>query len=92
MHGGDVGDRWALDVAGPLPMSDGGERYVIAAVEYVTRYAVATTVNQHTANNAAEFLVTSIVLKFGRFRELLTDGTPELTGKAIEQLVVMLQA
>ncbi|POM73717.1 LOW QUALITY PROTEIN: Hypothetical protein PHPALM_9409 [Phytophthora palmivora] len=36
MHGGDVGDRWALDVAGPLPTTDDGERFVIAAVEYVT--------------------------------------------------------
>ncbi|KAE8899085.1 hypothetical protein PF005_g22095 [Phytophthora fragariae] len=33
-----------------------------------------------------------VVLKFGPFRELLTDGAPELTGKAIEQLVVLLQA
>ncbi|OWZ17293.1 hypothetical protein PHMEG_0008790 [Phytophthora megakarya] len=46
--------RWALDVAGSLLMSGGGERYVIAAVEYVTRYAVVTTVNQHTANNVGD--------------------------------------
>ncbi|KAJ8569039.1 hypothetical protein ON010_g6222 [Phytophthora cinnamomi] len=73
IRGGDVGDRWALDVAGPLPTTNGGERYVIAAVEYVTRYA-------------------NVVLKFGDFREILTDGAPELTGKVIEQLVIMLQA
>ncbi|GMF59903.1 unnamed protein product [Phytophthora fragariaefolia] len=34
----------------------------------------------------------SVVLKFGVFRERLTDGVPELTGKAMEQLVLMLQA
>jgi hypothetical protein len=33
-----------------------------------------------------------VVLRFGPFRELLTDGAPELTGKAIDQLVQMLQA
>ncbi|RAW21491.1 hypothetical protein PC110_g22066 [Phytophthora cactorum] len=33
-----------------------------------------------------------VVLKYGPFREILTDGSPELTGKAIEQLVLMLQA
>ncbi|KAE8952704.1 hypothetical protein PR001_g33177, partial [Phytophthora rubi] len=92
LRGGEVGDRWALDVAGPLPTSDGGQRYVIAAVEYVTRYAVATTVQQHTADKVAEFLMRYVVLKFGPFRELLTDGAPELTGKAIERLVVLLQA
>lgn len=92
LRGGDVGDRWALDVAGPLPTTSGGERYVIAAVEYVTRYAVAVTVKRHTAENVASFLMKHVVLKFGAFRELLTDGAPELTGKVIEQLVIMLQA
>lgn len=92
IRGGDVGDRWALDVAGPFPIADGGERYVIAAVEYVTRYAVARCVKQHTAENVATFLMEDVVLKFGVFRELLTDGAPELTGYAIDLLVNMMQA
>ncbi|KAE9265026.1 hypothetical protein PR003_g32587, partial [Phytophthora rubi] len=92
IRGGDVGDRWALDVAGPFPVADGGERYVIAALEYVTRYAVAKCVTRHTAENVAMFLVEDVVLKFGVFRELLTDGAPEMVGKEIEQLVDLLQA
>ncbi|KAE8888166.1 hypothetical protein PF005_g23800 [Phytophthora fragariae] len=92
LRGGDVGDRWALDVAGPLPTTDGGERYVIAAVEFVTRYVVAIAVKQHTADNVAAFLMKNVVLKFGAFRELLTDGAPELTGKVIEQLAILRQA
>ncbi|KAE8897284.1 hypothetical protein PF003_g18984 [Phytophthora fragariae] len=92
IRGGDVGDRWALDVAGPFPVADGGERYVIAALEYVTRYAVAKCVTRYTAENVATFLMEDVVLKFGVFREILTDGAPELTGKSIEQLVLMLQS
>eukprot|EP00644_Phytophthora_capsici_P016999 jgi/Phyca11/129340/e_gw1.83.32.1 len=92
LHGGDVCDRWALDVAGPLPVTEGGNRYVIAALEYVTRYAVAGVVKEHTAESVAKFLMQNVVLKFGTFREILTDGAPELTGKAMDQLVVLLQA
>ncbi|KAE8904474.1 hypothetical protein PF007_g25363 [Phytophthora fragariae] len=92
LRGGDVGDRWALDVAGPFPVADGGERYVIAALEYVARYAVAKCVTRHTAENVAVFLVEDVVLKFGVFRELLTDRAPEMVGKVIEQLVDLLQA
>ncbi|OWZ15676.1 DNA/RNA polymerase [Phytophthora megakarya] len=44
IHGGDVCDRWALDVAGPFSVANGGDRYVVAAVEYVTRTAVARCV------------------------------------------------
>ncbi|OWY94973.1 Enzymatic Polyprotein [Phytophthora megakarya] len=92
IHGGDVCDRWALDVAGPFPVANGGDRYVVAAVVYVTRYAVARCVKQHTAENVAAFLMEEIVLKFGTFRELLTDGAPEMAGKVVEVLVDMLQA
>ncbi|POM73500.1 Hypothetical protein PHPALM_9651, partial [Phytophthora palmivora] len=58
MRGGDVGDRWALDVAGPFPISNGA---------YVTRYAVARCVHEHTAKSVATFLMEDIVLKFGAF-------------------------
>lgn len=92
IRGGDVGDRCALDVAGPLPTTGGGERFVIAEVEYVTRYAVAATVKNHAAENVAEFVMKEVVLKFGPFRELMTDGAPELTGKLVDELVTLLQA
>ncbi|KAG1699087.1 hypothetical protein DVH05_028598 [Phytophthora capsici] len=92
IRGGDVGDRWALDVAGPFPVADGGERFVIAAVEYVTRYAVATCVRNHTAEDIAKFILEEVVLRFGAFRELLTDGAPELTGNVINELMNMAQA
>ncbi|KAG2856678.1 hypothetical protein PC110_g20011 [Phytophthora cactorum] len=46
----------------------------------------------HTVESVASFLLEEVVLKFGVFREILTDGAPELTGKVIEKLVVMLQA
>ncbi|GMF27639.1 unnamed protein product [Phytophthora lilii] len=92
LRGGDVGDWWALDVAGPFLIATGGERYVIAALEYVTRYAVACSVTVHTAENVATFLMDELVLKFGPFCELLTDVAPELTGRAIEKLVELLQA
>ncbi|OWZ09440.1 hypothetical protein PHMEG_00017861 [Phytophthora megakarya] len=92
LRGGDVGDRWALDVAGPLPATDGGKKYVVVAVEYVTRYAVTIAVKDHAAKSIAEFLMKQVVLRFGPFREILTDGAPELVGKVIEELVVLLQA
>lgn len=92
IRAGDVRDRWALDVTGPDPVADGEERLVVVALEYVTRYAAAKCVKQHTAESVVFFLIEEIILKFGALRELLTDGDPEMTGKVIEQLVMMLQA
>ncbi|POM58729.1 Uncharacterized protein PHPALM_36589 [Phytophthora palmivora] len=92
LRGGGVADRWALNVACPFPISDVGERYITAAVEYVTRYAAAAAVKQHTAPHVAEFLMREVVLKFGPFREILTNGAPELTGKVIDELITLLES
>ncbi|GMF29522.1 unnamed protein product [Phytophthora fragariaefolia] len=89
---GFVGDRWALDVAGPLPLTARGNRYVIAAVEYATRYAIAVAVPTHTANDVARFIMERVILVHGTLRELVMDGAPELNGRVIEELVSMLQA
>ncbi|OWZ09358.1 hypothetical protein PHMEG_00017950 [Phytophthora megakarya] len=70
-------ETWDLDVAGLLHATDGGERYVIAV--------------DHTTKDIAAFLMKQVVLRFGPFREILTDGALELVGKVIEELVVLLQ-
>lgn len=84
--------RCALAVVGQFPATAGGVRFVIAAVEYVARYEVARTVREHKAEDIARFIMEEIVLRFWSFRELLTDNTSEMTGKAIEQLMDLVQA
>ncbi|KAE8963588.1 hypothetical protein PR002_g29245 [Phytophthora rubi] len=89
---GEAGDRWALDVAGPLPETDKGNRYVVAAVDYATRYAVVAAVPSHRAPDIANFIVEKLVMVYGPMRELVMDGAPELNGAVVEALVNALQA
>ncbi|KAE9060003.1 hypothetical protein PF005_g30378 [Phytophthora fragariae] len=89
---GDAGDRWALDVTGPLPVTDKGDRYVVAAVDYATRYAVVAAVPSHRAPDIANFIVEKLVMVYGPMRELVMDGAPELNGAVVEALVNALQA
>ncbi|KAE9281163.1 hypothetical protein PR003_g27755, partial [Phytophthora rubi] len=88
---GDVCDRWAIDVAGPLPVTAGGNRYVIAAVEYTTRYAVATAVSEHTAKAIARFLMDKVVSVYGPMREIMMDGAMEFGSKATAELLELMQ-
>jgi hypothetical protein len=44
---GFVGDRWAIDVAGPLPVTARGNRYVIATVEYATPWRLQYVAKVH---------------------------------------------
>ncbi|GMF55250.1 unnamed protein product [Phytophthora fragariaefolia] len=88
---GDAGDRWALDVAGPLLMTANGNRYVVAAVDYATRFPVVAAVPSHTAKDIAKIIVEKLVLVYGPMREIVMDGAPELNSAVIEALVDMLQ-
>ncbi|GMF51292.1 unnamed protein product [Phytophthora fragariaefolia] len=73
---GDVGDRWALDVAGPLPITANGNRYVIAAVDYASRYAVAVATPAYTATDIAKFLLERVGMVFGPPCVLVMYGAP----------------
>ncbi|GMF19842.1 unnamed protein product [Phytophthora fragariaefolia] len=89
---GDVCGRWAIDVAGPLPQTIHGNKYVIAAVEYTTRYAVAVAVPQHDAKMIAKFLMEKVVLVCGPMREIMMDGARAFGSKAIVELLNLMQA
>lgn len=88
---GDVCDRWAIDVAGPLPVTQHGNRYVIAAVEYTTRYAVAAAVPEHTAKSIARFLMEKVIMVYGPMREVMMDGAREFGSQMIAELLELLQ-
>ncbi|KAJ0393889.1 hypothetical protein P43SY_007544 [Pythium insidiosum] len=96
LHVGEVGDRWALDFAGPLPVTLGGNRYVVAVAEYATKWVIAWVIAVPTptreATTVARILLERVVFQHGPFRELLTDGAAELQSETVRQLVVMLQA
>ncbi|KAJ0397444.1 hypothetical protein ATCC90586_009028 [Pythium insidiosum] len=92
LHVGEVGDRWALDFAGPLPVTLGGNRYVVAVAEYATKWVIAVPTPTREATTVARILLERVVFQHGPFRELLTDGAAELQSETVRQLVVMLQA
>ncbi|GMF58780.1 unnamed protein product [Phytophthora fragariaefolia] len=83
--------QMGIDVAGPLPVTAAGNRCVIAAVEYTTRYAVAVAVSEHTAKEIARFPMDKAVIVFGPMRETMVDGAMEFGSKATAELLELMQ-
>ncbi|KAF1332497.1 Enzymatic polyprotein, partial [Globisporangium splendens] len=79
---GGICDRWALDLASPLHRSQRGNSYVVACVEYVSKFVVAVAVPDRTGETVARVLMEEVVLRYGPFRELLTDNARELTDES----------
>lgn len=66
-------ERVAVDVLGPFPLTDLGNRYVIVAMDYFTKWPEAYAVPDQTASTTAGKLVTEMFCRFGAPEELHSD-------------------
>ena len=66
-------DRVVVDCLGPFPVSDSGNRYIVAFSDYLTRYPEAFAVPSIDVLTIADRLVNEIIPHHGAPRTLLSD-------------------
>jgi len=79
-------DRWGVDVVGPLPITPKGNRYIIVAVEYLSKWQEAQAVVEANALSISNFLYQNIICRFGCFTYLHTDRGTEFVNEVMEKL------
>ena len=82
--------RIVMDVAGPLPRSRSGNRYILVVCDYATRYPEAFALKSVDAENVAEALMT-MFSRVGVPKEILTDRGTNFTSKLLAELYRLLQ-
>lgn len=58
-------ERIALDILGPLPVTDYGNRYILVVSDYFTKWVEAFPMPDQEASTVAELLVKEVVCRFG---------------------------
>lgn len=66
-------EQVGMDLLGPFPVSSSGNRWIIVATDYMTRYAETSSLPKGTANEVAHFFVKQVVLRHGAPKILITD-------------------
>lgn len=66
-------ERWGIDAVGPLPETKAGNRHIITAIDYATRWVVAKAVKSVDAVTVAKFLYEDILMNYGSPFELISD-------------------
>ena len=82
-------DKWAIDFVGPInpPAKKSGARYIITAIDYLTRWAEAQPVKDCSAATATNFIFDNILLRFGCPRILMSDQGSHFLNNNIESLI-----
>lgn len=62
-----------MDILGPFHTSTAGNKWIIVATDYLTRYAETCALSRATAGEAAKFFICQIVLRHGAPDVIITD-------------------
>ena len=84
---------WAIDFIGPFPIpaKRTGARYIITAVEYVTKWAEAEPVDTFSSEIATNFIYENIITRFGCPITLISDQGSHFFNKTIKTLTYQFQ-
>ncbi|KAJ8337204.1 hypothetical protein SKAU_G00384240 [Synaphobranchus kaupii] len=66
-------ERVGVDVLGPFPVTDSGNRYILVAMDYFTKWPEAFAIPDQSAATTAERLVEEMFTRFGAPAELHSD-------------------
>jgi hypothetical protein len=62
-----------LDIAGPLPKTKSGNRYILMAIDHYSKWCEAKAVVDPSAKTASRFLEDNIICRYGVPRFIFTE-------------------
>jgi hypothetical protein len=84
---GGIFERFSFDAIGPLTTcTNSGNKYILVAVEYSTRYCITKAVDKIDTATITNFILNQIILQFGCPRILQTDNASTLRSEHFEIL------
>jgi hypothetical protein len=79
--------RWGIDFVGPLPKTPSGNKWLLVAIDYVTKWPIAKAVKTATSEAVADFIENEIILNFGVPDEIVSDRGQSFNSAVIESLL-----
>ena len=87
----DIFERWEIDVVGPLIPTEQGNRYIIVAMEYFTRWPEAWATKTANSIDTATFIYEEIICRFGVPKVIQSDQGTHFVNDTIRQLMAKFQ-
>ena len=78
--------RIGIDIKGPLPVTSNGNRYIVIAMDYFSKWPEAKAIPNMKAETVAKFIYEDIICRHGVPQEILSDRGTSFVNKIISEL------
>ncbi|UYV63284.1 hypothetical protein LAZ67_2003650 [Cordylochernes scorpioides] len=75
-----------IDLLGRFPVSNNGNKWIVVATDYLSRYAITRAIPNGSAEEVAKFMVEDILLKHGAPRELISDRGRTFISRTLKEI------
>ena len=76
-------ERWGIDFIQNLQKTNKGNRHIITAIDYATRWIICKAVKKMDSDTLADFLYHEILLNYGAPYEIISDRGSNLLTSSI---------
>ena len=83
-------ERIALDILGPLPESEKGNKYILVISDYYTKFVEAYPMPNETADTISRILVEEFICRYGIPREIHSDQGRQFESRLLQGICKIL--
>lgn len=76
-----MGYRWSFDLAGPLPKTERGNRFVMIGIEHFSKWCILAPLPDKQSKHTAQVLLDRVLSTWGAPAVVLTDQGKEFEGE-----------
>ena len=80
-----------IDIVGPLPRTQRGKKYIVTAMDYLTKWPEARALTEATAEKVADFIYEQIICQHGCPQIILTDRGTHFNNNLVDRLLEKFQ-
>jgi hypothetical protein len=75
-----------IDIVGPLPRTEKGNKYIVVAMDYFTKWPEAKPIKEATAKEVSTFIFEDIICRHGCPQRILTDRGSHFNNQLVKIL------
>src|SRR6266498_1118708 len=79
--------QWEIDIEKPLTETSQGNKYIVVAIDYFTKYFEAKALTNANAESVANFIYKDIIYRYGCPRKIISDRRIHFNNQVIKRLL-----